>query len=79
MKITDEIANMKNTHLMEWLKQGYGHCQRGSKDWCEGYLMSAHDYILALETEIATFTTVTAEMGRIIGDLQSELDKGKTP
>lgn len=53
MKITDEIANMKNTHLMEWLKQGYGHCQRGSKDWCEGYLNGAHDYILALEAAVA--------------------------
>lgn len=53
MKITDEIAMLKNTHLMDWLEHGYIHCANGQQDWCEGYLNSAHDYILALEAAVA--------------------------
>lgn len=40
------------THLMDWLGQGYEHCQHGSKDWCHSYLDSAARYIAALETAI---------------------------
>jgi len=54
--ISDKIASLKNTHLMEWLNQGYGHCQRGSKDWCEGYLRSAKAYIEALEAALSVET-----------------------
>jgi hypothetical protein len=46
------IAHLKNTHLMDWLEYGYDHCQRGSKDWCQGYLNSAKAYIEALEAAI---------------------------
>ena len=42
---------LKNTHLLEWLKQGYTHCKYGSREWCDSYLSSAHDYIIALEAE----------------------------
>ena len=34
------------------MKDGYTHCQHGSKDWCQSYLNSAHDYIEALEAEL---------------------------
>lgn len=43
------IAGMKNTHLMEWLGEGYGHCQHGAQNWCQSYLDNARDYIEALE------------------------------
>ena len=45
------VEDYKDTHLMSWLTQGYMHCQYGSKQWCEGYLMSAYNYIQALEAE----------------------------
>lgn len=49
MNIPDEITAKKNTHLLEWLPEGVGHCQRGSKEWASGYLLSAKEYIEALE------------------------------
>lgn len=45
-------VELKDTHLMEWLKDGYTHCQYGSKDWCQSYLNSAHGYIESLEAEL---------------------------
>lgn len=47
--MSDEVASLKNTHLMAWLKDGWSHCRMGSKDWAQSYLDSAHDYIEALE------------------------------
>lgn len=46
------VKDLKNTHLMDWLSYADGHCMRGSRDWCMGYLHSARDYIFALVNEI---------------------------
>lgn len=51
--IHENIAALKNTHLMSWLEHGYEHCRRGGKDWCQGYLDSARQYIEALEAALA--------------------------
>lgn len=47
--IPPAVAALKDTHLMEWLKNGHTHCQHGSKEWCQSYLDSARAYIAALE------------------------------
>lgn len=39
----------RNTHLLDWLPEGYDHCRLGSKDWAQAYLNSAKDYIKAFE------------------------------
>lgn len=76
MKITDEIAMLKNTHLMEWLKQGYGHCHHGSKDWCEGYFNSAHDYIIALEAAVADAPALVPTEGTTMTELTTTISQG---
>lgn len=40
----------RNTHLLDWLPEGYDHCRLGSKDWAQAYLNSAKDYIKAFES-----------------------------
>lgn len=47
--MTDIPLHLKDTHLLEWLGHGYDHCQHGSKEWCQSYLNSARNYIIALE------------------------------
>lgn len=70
--IPDDIMKAKNTHLMEWLPQGYDHCQRGSRDWCQGYLNSAHEYIAALERALLTEREASSAK---VGELQDEIDE----
>lgn len=41
---------VRNTHLLDWLPEGYDHCRLGSKDWAQAYLNSAKDYIKAFES-----------------------------
>ena len=41
----------KMTHLLDWLSDGWTHCQHGSREWCEEYLANARTYIDALEAE----------------------------
>lgn len=50
--IPDDILDLKNTHLMEWLPQADIHFKHGSKDWCMAYINSAVEYIAALERHI---------------------------
>lgn len=51
-QIPSKVSDLKNTHLMDWLEQAQGHCLRGSKDWCDGYLHSASSYVFAMVTLI---------------------------
>lgn len=41
---------VRNTHLLDWLPEGYDHCRLVSKDWAQAYLNSAKDYIEAFES-----------------------------
>lgn len=43
---------MKRTHLESWLSEAYTHCQYGSKEWCEGYLVNALETIREQAAEI---------------------------
>jgi hypothetical protein len=56
VKLPEHVAEKKDTHLMEWLRDGYTHCQHGSKEWCQSYLDSARSYIEALENHIKELT-----------------------
>ena len=42
-----------NTHAPEWLRDGYTHCQHGSRKWCEGYLNSVADFLDTVDRILA--------------------------
>lgn len=52
----------RNTHLLDWLSDGYTHCQHGTKEWCEGYLHNARDVIKAQDDHIASLAAELAEL-----------------
>lgn len=56
------MAYDRNTHLLDWLTDGYTHCQHGSKGWCEAYLHNARDTILDQDDALAAKDTAISEM-----------------
>ena len=53
--------DMRNTHLLDWLHEGYTHCKHGSEEWAQAYLNSAKDYIKAFEEVARAFIKEAGE------------------
>lgn len=47
------MTTERYTHLLDWLLDGYGHCQRGTEEWCKGYLDNARAVIIDQDAELA--------------------------
>jgi len=43
----------RNTHLIDWLSDGWTHCQHGTKEWCEAYIHNARDVIKSQDAALA--------------------------
>ena len=57
----------RNTHLLDWLDDGFMHCQRGSRDWCEEYIKNAAEVIRAQDDHIASLEAALAPFARAEG------------
>lgn len=62
------MTEQRSTHLLDWLSDGYTHCQRGTKEWCESYLHNAGAEIAALDAKLA-------EMGKALSTAVALVDK----
>ncbi|TIN82725.1 MAG: hypothetical protein E5X94_00810 [Mesorhizobium sp.] len=47
------MAAERNTHLLDWLADGWTHCQHGTREWCEGYLQNAAAVIADQDAELS--------------------------
>ncbi|TIW04126.1 MAG: hypothetical protein E5V77_01475, partial [Mesorhizobium sp.] len=54
LKAHGPSGEMRNTHLLDWLSDGYTHCSYGTKEWCERYLNNARAVIIAQDRTLST-------------------------
>lgn len=70
------------THLRDWLRDGWTHCQHGTREWCEAYLKNAADVIASNAAALTSLSARLAEAERAeeearqqIVDLQNQMFK----
>lgn len=72
--LREPVAVERNTHLLDWLEQGYTHCQYGSEDWCNAYLLNAAAVIKSQDAELARLLDAQAAE---IAELKRRLEEAQ--
>lgn len=70
-----KLEDRRETHLLDWLFDGFTHCKFGSKEWCQSYLTNARETIIAQDAEIASLRGRVEELTRENEALRSKVGK----